>query len=838
VTNMKSLYDRAVQQTKEKIYEDIDRYLETSETFSSFEKYLNHREEIILQLWTNVWLNTVSSHASLKEKKEYLTTEKQYNIENLSRKQINTLFRSEIKNYKPFDVTSWLNQLFSEKSTVWEKRYHHVRKAYQKREQKRKLFEVQTNIRLMLQKELNQLLSTHYIGLYVHVRYFIARQIKMEITKSGYFLDQPFTTFQTYLYDAMDIAAKENTYQFYVNDLEEKYESLVYDYIVTNAPAYILPDLSDELRSLYQSNFGVELSVSILKDFFAESLYTLSIEMFNGLLEEFVIDLLNLEEIPFDSKTHREILMRDLEERETKIKRQHEEIQRQKEEEAKMLQDIFGHVYNSTIRPDIKFFIHVGETNTGKTFKALQRMMSADSGLYLAPLRLLALEVYDKLNTEGVSCSLKTGEEEKIIKGASHISSTVEMFHDKDFYEVIVIDESQMIADKDRGFSWFKAITKANAKEVHIIGSYSMKEMIIQILGDSDVAVHEYVRDTPLKVEDQEFKLKNAKKGDALVCFSRRRVLETASQLQKDGKKVSMIYGSMPPETRRKQIQLFIEGTNTIIVATDAIGMGLNLPIRRIVFLENEKFDGTTRRRLTSQEVKQIAGRAGRKGLYDVGRVAFSQDVKLMSELLEQKDEPIQTFSIAPTSEVFERFQKYSRNLSDFFYLWDTYESPEGTKKATLLEERELYELIQGTMVEARLSMGDLYGFLHMPFSSYEPVLARQWRDKLMAIIEGGDLPEPVIKYDHLEELELSYKAVGLHLLFLYRLDLRTETSYWEKIRTEISDKIHEILKTGVQINQRKCRRCGEALPPRFTFHICDSCHQKRYERYRGHGRR
>ena len=102
-------------------------------------------------------------------------------------------------------------------------------------------------------------------------------------------------------------------------------------------------------------------------------------------------------------------------------------------------------------------------------------MKEAESGLYLAPLRLLALEVFDKLNSEGVPCTLKTGEEEKPVQGAKHISSTVEMFHEKDYFEVIVIDEAQMIADKDRGFSWYRAIMKANAKEVHIIGSKNIK---------------------------------------------------------------------------------------------------------------------------------------------------------------------------------------------------------------------------------------------------------------------------------------------------------------------------------------------------------------------------
>ena len=81
-------------------------------------------------------------------------------------------------------------------------------------------------------------------------------------------------------------------------------------------------------------------------------------------------------------------------------------------------------------------------------------MKEAQNGLYLAPLRLLALEVYDKLNSEGTPCSLKTGEEEKINSNATHTSCTVEMFHEKDFYDVVIIDEAQMITDKERGFSW------------------------------------------------------------------------------------------------------------------------------------------------------------------------------------------------------------------------------------------------------------------------------------------------------------------------------------------------------------------------------------------------
>ena len=300
-----------------------------------------------------------------------------------------------------------------------------------------------------------------------------------------------------------------------------------------------------------------------------------------------------------------------------------QKLSEKKKKKSRILNEIFEREYNPPSSRNVHYILHIGETNTGKTYHALQRMMAAESGMYLAPLRLLALEVSDFLNAQGTPCSLKTGEEEKMVPDASHISCTVEMFHEKNFYEVVVIDEAQMISDKNRGFSWYKAITKVQAKEVHIIASRNAREMLVQLLGESEIEIIEYKRDTPLEVEKKEFKIKHVKKGDALICFSRRRVLETASKLQNDGHSVSMIYGSMPPETRKKQVERFIKGETNIIVSTDAIGMGLNLPIRRIVFLENSKFDGTSRRRLTSQEVKQIAGRAGRKGLYEIGKVCF-----------------------------------------------------------------------------------------------------------------------------------------------------------------------------------------------------------------------
>jgi ATP-dependent RNA helicase SUPV3L1/SUV3 len=690
--------------------------------------------------------------------------------------------------------------------------------------------ELRKKILLKLEYYIEQLVGEHYEELYLYVRYLLGCHLAIEVEQKGIILSSEEITFSSYLYHELDLAS--NRYQ-YDEDITETYERLISNYLFDFGPNWLKDHLSSHLFDDYLKTYNEALPDLFLKEAAFDLFVELSHEFFEDLLEEYVSDLIRLIDIPFDLAIHQEIFNKDLSERERKVVEDLEEINRREEEEARMIEDIFGREYNPSAGRNIQYVLHVGETNTGKTFQAIKRMKEASSGIYLAPLRLLALEIYETLNEEGVPCSLKTGEEEKLVMEATHLACTVEMFHEKEFYEVVVIDEAQMIADKDRGFSWYKAMTKANAKEVHIICSFNAKSMILQLLGESHVEVHEYVRDIPLEVESQLFRLGHTRKGDALVCFSRKRVLETASELQRDGRQVSMIYGSMPPETRKKQMQRFIKGETTVIVSTDAIGMGLNLPIRRIVFLENDKFDGTRRRWLKSQEVKQIAGRAGRRGIYDIGKVAFTNDPKTMTRLLQQEDEPLQGFAIAPTTGVLERFQKYSRKLGLFFYLWDQFKSPEGTKKATLSEEKLLYEIIEDSIVEAKLSIADLYGFLHLPFSSNEPSLRAQWKKNLEAIVEGHELPDPKQIESGLEELELSYKSVGLHLLFLYKLGKRTEAHYWERVREEISDKINEQLKAGVQIVKKNCKNCGKSLPPRFKFQVCNECHFERQDKRR-----
>ncbi|KOP82534.1 DEAD/DEAH box helicase [Cytobacillus solani] len=851
MTQLEMTYLNAIEQTKNKIIEDMNNYFGNKNIMPTFEDYLIDREQYLEQIWTNIWLNKATNNVPKQEKIAFLL-EKGFETDNVSRKIINHLFRTEMRTYKPFDTYQWVNEKFHNRTELWSNQYKKAHADFLQKEEEDRLRIEMVRLQDHIEQSIDNIIDANEEPLYLYIRHFTAKQfasdlknrrrfapvdtfaLEEKLVEIGGFDETSFSTISNFLHELTGDIHKTRyhgrTY-FEYETYYDRYERLYAEYLADILPKMVVEQLPDSIAKEYKNTFSETTLTSMIENVLEYAYEPLANELIEIVQDEYISDLLKLLTIPFDLNEHQKLYEEALEDRERKWKEEQEEMERKKEEEERILDEIFGQEYHPAVERNIRYTLHIGETNTGKTHHALENMKAADSGMYLAPLRLLALEVYDKLNGEGTPCSLKTGEEEKLVSGAKHISCTVEMFHEKEFYDCIVIDEAQMLNDKDRGFSWYKAITKANAKEVHIIGSWSAKEMILQLLGDADIEIYEYNRDIPLEVEKKEFKINQVKKGDALICFSRKRVLETASRLENTKHSVSMIYGSMPPETRKKQVQRFIQGETSVIVSTDAIGMGLNLPIRRIVFLENEKFDGTRRRLLTSQEVKQIAGRAGRKGIYNVGKVAFVSDIRTMKRLLDSEDMPVQTFSVAPTNAIFERFQKYYHDLETFFELWEQFESPNGTKKASLSEEMDLYNRIRGTEIEARLSIMDLYGFLHLPFSKKEPELIWQWEQTMYAILNNSELPEPRIKKRNLEELELSYKAIGLHLLFLYRLDQRTEALYWERLREEISDHVHERLKTDVKNMTKKCRRCGKKLPWEHEFHICDNCHMNQPRR-------
>ncbi|EKQ51346.1 MULTISPECIES: helicase-related protein [unclassified Clostridium] len=440
-----------------------------------------------------------------------------------------------------------------------------------------------------------------------------------------------------------------------------------------------------------------------------------------------------------------------------------------------------------------KFYIHLGDTNTGKTYNALERLKRAKKGVYLSPLRILALENYEKLNKEGVICDLQTGEEEIINVGATHISCTIEKVNLKEHYDIAVIDEIQMISDTFRGMAWSKAVLGLQCDEIHICGAANAKFILETIINDckDEYEIKEYKRAIPLEVEFKNFSYGNVQEGDAIVVFSKKRVLEIAEEYSGRGIKASIIYGDLPPEVRKMQYEQFVNKETKILVTTDAIGMGVNLPIRRIIFMSIRKFDGEEVRELTSQEVKQVGGRAGRLGIYDVGYIAsVGGNADIIKSKLDTKDETIKQAVIGP-SEVILKIR--SLPLDEKLALWSTRE--EKLDYYTKMDVSE-YILILDRIKKYKLREEIQWDLLKVPFDVSSDELMETFLNYIdeLFINKQDELFKPQCFRGGLDDLEIYYQKVNMYYSFSKIFNLKLDVKWVYEERMKISEEINEIL--------------------------------------------
>lgn len=260
----------------------------------------------------------------------------------------------------------------------------------------------------------------------------------------------------------------------------------------------------------------------------------------------------------------------------------------------------------------------LGPTNSGKSHAAFDLLAAAPRGAYLAPLRLLAWEGQERLAERGVAASLLTGEERRADPGDTHLSATVEMADFVTPVPVAVIDEVQMLADEDRGWAWTQAVVGLPAETLVLAGAAEAEPLIRRLAGltGETVELRRFERMVPLTPLHRRVPLARTEPGDAIVCFSRRDAFALREALIARGRPPAMVYGALGPDVRRAEAERFRDGTAPVLVATDAIGMGLNLPIRRILFAATTKYGG-----LGPHLIRQIAGRAGRFGHYPEGFV-------------------------------------------------------------------------------------------------------------------------------------------------------------------------------------------------------------------------
>jgi hypothetical protein len=269
-----------------------------------------------------------------------------------------------------------------------------------------------------------------------------------------------------------------------------------------------------------------------------------------------------------------------------------------------------------------ELIMYAGPTNSGKTWQALNTLCEAESGAYLAPLRLLALEGQEEIEKRGRTCSFLTGEERDLRPDAKFIASTIEMLDTSNPVDTIVIDEVQLLSDPDRGWAWCQALVGAPARQVIMTGSpdaIPLVEAMAEYLGEP-LTIRHLERHTPLESIGRPVRLSEIGAGTALIAFSRRDVLALRTELE--GRfRVAVIYGNLTPEVRREEARRFRRGEAQILVATDAIAMGLNLPIERVIFSTLTKWNGRAEVQLAPWEILQIGGRAGRYGHFESGQV-------------------------------------------------------------------------------------------------------------------------------------------------------------------------------------------------------------------------
>ncbi|WP_222192841.1 helicase-related protein [Modestobacter italicus] len=271
-----------------------------------------------------------------------------------------------------------------------------------------------------------------------------------------------------------------------------------------------------------------------------------------------------------------------------------------------------------------KVVFHLGPTNSGKTYESLQALAALGSGVYAAPLRQLAHEAYAKLSAQlpAGTVGLSTGEEE-IDPNAPIVCCTVEKAPDRG--EMLVLDESHWVTDPDRGHHWARLLLTGEYREMHLISAAEAYLVLKPLVTDAQqVQVVNHKRLSRLDVLRSPVRTDGVKPQTLVVAFSRKTVYAVAAELdQHRPGKVGVLYGALPPATRRDVIDRFTRGELDVLVTTDVIGHGINVPASTVLFAETTKFDGQELRPLRTWEVAQIAGRAGRYGLTGHGQTGI-----------------------------------------------------------------------------------------------------------------------------------------------------------------------------------------------------------------------
>ncbi len=450
--------------------------------------------------------------------------------------------------------------------------------------------------------------------------------------------------------------------------------------------------------------------------------------------------------------------------------------------------------------------LHIGPTNSGKTYQALKRLEAAKTGVYAGPLRLLAHEVYTRFNAKGKPCALVTGEERRFPENLKVVMSscTVEMVPLNTKVDVAVIDEIQMIGDEERGWAWTQAFLGIQAKEVHLCGEARTMPLIKELCAEmgEKLEIHHYERLSPLKTSKKHLgSLKNLQKGDAVIVFSRHGIHAIKTEIERaTNRRCAVVYGSLPPETRAQQANFFNDPDNDydFLVASDAVGMGLNLAIKRVIFESTSKRNGSGGFEvLDNSVIKQIGGRAGRYrtvrdavqgaltdgvdetsngtdelrsksrvSVQNVGYVTSIEkfDLEVVQKGMDAEIVPLRQAGIFPPANIINRFASLFPPTTPFSYiilrLHDLAALSPRFKLCRLKEQIEIADAIQGF----RLTTTDRLTFMAAPAALRDSGLPEAVQEMARCVAEqsGGELLD--LKCLNLELLDKDISEYGIYM--------------------------------------------------------------------------
>ena len=450
----------------------------------------------------------------------------------------------------------------------------------------------------------------------------------------------------------------------------------------------------------------------------------------------------------------------------------------------------------------------LGPTNTGKTYLAFDRLMAYKSGIFGFPLRLLARENYDKaVKRIGLNnVALITGEEKFIPKEAKYFFCTVESIPKNLNVECVVIDEIQLASDYERGHIFTEHLFNTRGEfETILLGSLTIKSLLIKMFPRIKIESRERLSRLSF-VSNKNFS--KLKPRSAIIAFNINNIYEIAENLRFHRGGAAVVLGSLSPRTRNAQVEIYEEKKVDYLVATDAIGMGLNLNINHVAFSSIEKFDGRFKRSLHPNELGQIAGRAGRfenNGTFSLLKNAGELDIKTIHNIEDSNFERINKIYWRNSSLDFSNIENFLSSLKIFpihNYL---------IHKKNAVDELNFRNLIDDTAINKLLINTDriklLWDVCRIPdFQKlFNDTYLQFLKTIFLLLVKNEKIPKPWLEKNI---LSLQKFNGGIEELFLKISQIRTWTyisnhqnwvdneKYWQEITQEIenslSDNLHE----------------------------------------------